>query len=179
MTIATTTATDTSSFRNLRITAIDITEILSDLGDRVLVRATLEDGSTRRLVDVPKGSVYLMSEGLVGRTFSGAYNQILCWLEGMPRIVEILKMGPIDEGNKDSQWEIVARLSDGTSHQAIVFFQDELRLTDADAKRFLNLSPSQAWDLFTEFDKERVPDGFNHADFSKLNICFVCGRQHR
>ena len=38
--------------------------------------------------------------------------------------------------------------------------------------------PGAGRDLFTEFDKERLPDGFNRADFSKLNTCFVCGR-HR
>ena len=78
-----------------------------------------------------------------------------------------------------AQREIVARLSDGSSQQVIEFFQDELRLTEADSKRFLNLSASQAWELFTEFDHERVPDGFNHADYSKLAKCFVCSRVHR
>lgn len=176
--------TDTSH-HSLRVTAVDIAEIRSDLGHRIIVRATLEDGSNRRLVDVPKGRVHLMPEGLVGRTFEGAHNQILCWLEGQDdgvhRIVEILKVGEIDNWRLEGvngDWELVARMSDGTSGRVLAFYQDELRLTDEDAQRFLNLSVEQAIQLKIELNTERVW-GFNVPDYSKLNICFVCRRKHR
>lgn len=188
----TTTTAPATGFGGLRITEIHITEINRD---RTIVRATLADGSTRRLVDVPKGRVYLMAKGLVGRTFQGAHDQILCWMEaqddGKHRIVEVLAMpcnagdDAEDRANDDywgpslGDWMIVARMSDGSVQRVFRFYQDELRLTDTDLERFLNLSTSQASDLKGELDKERVPDGFNTADYGSLNRCFVCNRTHR
>jgi len=136
---------------------------------------------------LPIGRVHLERRNLVGRTFAGACAQAMCWLEaaddGIHRIVGIEKIGPIAEDDPDRHgypglnrnWEVVARMSDGTSIRAFVFYKDEISFTEDE---FLDLSLEQARELKVQRDIEQVPDGFNHPDYSKLRKCLYCGSHH-
>jgi hypothetical protein len=111
----------------MKITEAEFSELRCDLGDRMVVLVTLEDGSKRRLVDVPTGRIHLERRNVVGRSFAAAYAQAMCWLEaaddGIHSIIGIEKIGPIAEDDPDrhgwpglnGNWEVVVRMSDGTS----------------------------------------------------------------
>jgi hypothetical protein len=180
----------TATHHDMKITEAELSELKSDLGDRMIVLVTLEDDSKRRLLDAPTGRVHLEPRNLVGRTFAAAYAQAMCWLEaaddGIHRIVSIEKIGAIAEDDPDrhgypglnGNWEVVVRMSDGSVTRAFAYYDDELRITDEDAEKLLDLSLKQAVEFKVQLDVERVPDGFNHPDYSKVFVCFCCGKRH-
>jgi hypothetical protein len=177
----------TASAKNhhdMRITEAKIDMIGSDLGDRLYALVTLEDGSKRRLLDVPAGRLYLEPRSVAGRTFASAYAQAMCWLEaadtGLHRIVEVEKMGPIDEDDPERRklnrnWEVRVRMSDGASVRAIAFYSDEVGFEEGE---FLDLSLEQAFELKIQRDKETGWNGLMTPDYSKVHQCLLCSRRH-
>jgi hypothetical protein len=118
----------------------------------------------------------------------------MCWLAaadgGIHRILGIEKIGPIagddpDRGNVNGNWEVIARMSDGTSVRAFAFYNDELSVTKDD---FVDLSLAQARELKFQRDRE---DGWNELlrpDYSNVfangrdatdgALCLLCGKSH-
>jgi hypothetical protein len=168
----------------------EVVDFLTTIGGRQVVRVRLEDGSIHRLLNVPVGSVYLERRNLVGRTFARACAQAMCWLEaaddGIHRIIGIEKFGPVAEDDPDrhghpglnGNYEVVVRMSDGSVKRAFAYYSDELRITEQDTKKLLDLSLTQAAQFKGQLDVERVPDGFNHPDYSQVFVCLCCGNRH-
>ena len=177
----------TKDSSNMKITEAEFSELRSDLGDRMVVVVTLEDGTKCRFLDAPTGRVHLERRNLVGRTFAGAYAQAMCWLEaaddGIHRIVGIEKIGLIAEDDPAryehpglyGNWEVVARMSDGTLVRVFEFYNDEISFREVE---FLDRSLEQARELKVQRDIEQVPDGFNRSDYSEVRKCLCCGRHH-
>lgn len=168
------------SYADQKITEAEFSELRSASGDRMVVDVTLEDGSTRRLLDVPTGRLHLARRNVVGRTVAAAHAQAMCWLEaaddGIHRIIGVEKIGPIAEDDPDlhrspglnGNWEVVVRMSDGTSVRAFTFYEGEVSFTP---EELLDLSLEQAVEL-------KVQDGFNYPDYSTVRKCLCCGRNH-
>ena len=170
-----------TSHHDMKIADYKVETLGSDLGDRMYVLVTLEDGSKRRFLEVPVGRVHLERRNLVGRTFASAHRQAICWLEaadmGDHRIVGIEKIGPID-GWKDmfdkpnGNWEVVARMSDGSVQRVFAFYNDELSFTEHE---FLDLSIKQADELKSQKDRSYVSDGYHQPESREVHYCIACG----
>ena len=62
-----------TSHHDMKIADYKVETLGSDLGDRMVVLVTLEDGTKRRFLDAPIGRVHLERRNLVGRTFAAAH----------------------------------------------------------------------------------------------------------
>ena len=179
-----TVAVPSEAQRAKRITAAEIDVIESDLGDRMYVLVTLEDGEKFVLLKLPVGRLHLEPRSLVGRSVDAAYGQAMCWLEaadtGLHRIIGIEKIGPIAEEDPErsdlhGNAEVVARMSDGSVVRVFAFYDNELSFGPTE---FLDLSLSQARRLKLERDAVYLASGYRTPDYSEVYRCLLCPQVH-
>lgn len=154
-----------------------------DTDDRDLVFVTLEDGSERKFLDVPKGRVYLERRNLIGLRYRTAYRRAMCWLEaadmGIHRIIdaEIRPIAPDDPTRWDwsGNWEVLVLLSDGELTRAIAYYSDELTFSESE---FLDLTIEGARELKFQKDQEYISDGYHPARLAEARKCPACKLVH-
>jgi hypothetical protein len=173
--------TTTDDQRDMTIVDCTIEIIRSDHGDLMYVLVTLEDGTKHRFVDLPVGRLHLERRNLVRRSFTQALRQAVCWLQaadmGVHRIIGIEKIGPIEgwadlDDKPNGNWEVVARMSDGSRTRVFVFYDAELSF---DERELLDLSIEQAEELKNQKDRSYRTNGEAEFDYSGVHYCLACG----